>query len=144
MSVRLFEEINEMLIESSFECADSEVMSSLGENGYPDENTVCNVQSELLKAINKNREKRLKTVRSDFLSFESKVSNNASDISENMSDEAMISDIALVMSGNHNVPEGIMIAFREQSQSSKFDRNDIQKIWKDLYELELIKREDKE
>ena len=55
----------------------------------------------------------------------------------------MLGDIVQAMQGSEHVPNGLLIAFREQSANQAASEEDIKEIWESLYQLGLIEIKEK-
>lgn len=137
MSIKLLREINELFIEAEIERPDNEILSLLGFNGFPTLNQLSGLQNALSNAITLNRTKRLNQAKSEF-SKHIEDSNRQFISSRSLSMGNMLQDIVKAMQDTNKVPEGLLFAFREQSQNKEASEDDIREIWESFVRLGLI------
>lgn len=142
MSTALFQEVNNLIIEAIFEADEQETLSLIGTEGYPAAETITEIQAMLLRNIQANREKRLKQAKNDFARDKAGIAEKIMCRASSLSVENMLADIVKAMQNTEKVPEGILLAFREQSQNKENSEEDIREIWDSLARLGLIEDED--
>lgn len=135
MTLAFIKQINEYVIEATIEASDEEILACVGSDGYPSQQDIHQARAVITRAVKEQRQYRLSQQRADFQAYkqEQNVTQNAS---PNRSIPEMLSDIVAAMQNQNKVPEGIILAFREQGQGGSED--DIVEIWQNLVELGLI------
>lgn len=142
MSIQLLREMNELVIEADIERPDNEILSLLGLNGFPTFGQLSELQAALSNAITLNRAERLNRAKSEFSKhFEDSKRKFISSRSLSMMD--MLQDIVKAMQDPNKVPEGLLLAFREQSQNQEASEDDIREIWESFARLGLIDPDEK-
>ena len=142
MSIKLLREINELVIEADIERPDNEILSHLGLNGFPTLSQLSELQTALSNAITLNRNERLNRARSGF-SRHLEDSKRKFISSRSLSMADMLQDIVKAMQDPNKVPEGLLVAFREQSQNQEASEDDIREIWESYARLGLIAPDEK-
>ncbi|NIB39777.1 hypothetical protein HBA55_09290 [Pseudomaricurvus alkylphenolicus] len=135
MTLAFIKQINEYVIEATIEASDEEILACVGSDGYPSQQDIHQARAVITRAVKEQRQYRLSQQKAAFQAYkqEQKVSQN---VPPKRSIPEMLSDIVTAMQNQDKVPEGIVLAFREQGQDGSED--DIIEIWKNLVELGLI------
>ncbi len=142
MSIALFQEVNNLIAEATFEASEQETLSLIGMDGYPTAETITEIQKRLLNNIQANREKRLKQAKDDFARDKAGIAEKIMRRASTLTVDNMLSDIVKAIQNTEKVPEGILLAFREQSKNKENSEKDILEIWDSLARLGLIEDED--
>ena len=135
MTVAFIKQINEYVIDATTEASDEEILASVGSYGYPSQQDIHQAREMITHSVKEMQRYRLSQQRALFQSYrqEQKVVQNVP--SKRLISE-MLSDIVTAMQNQDKVPEGIILAFREQSQDGS--EEDIVEIWQNLVALGLI------
>lgn len=135
MTLAFIKQINEYVIDATIEASDEEILACIGGEGYPSQQDIHQARAVITQAVKEQRRYRLSQQRAAFQAYkqEQNVTQNAP---ANRSIPEMLSDIVAAMQNQDKVPEGIILAFREQGQGGSED--DIVEIWQNLVELGLI------
>lgn len=135
MTLAFIKQINEYVIDATIEASDEEILACVGSDGYPSQQDIHIAREMITQAVKEQRQYKLSQQRAAFQAYkkEQKVSQN---VPPKRSIPEMLSDIVAAMQNQDKVPEGIVLAFREQGQDGSED--DIIEIWKNLVELGLI------
>jgi len=135
MTLAFIKQINEYVIDATIEASDEEILSCVGSDGYPSQQDIHKAHEIIRQAVKEQRQNRLAQQKAAFQAYqqEQKVAKN---IPPKRSIPEMLSDIVAAMQSQDKVPEGIILAFREQGQDGSED--DITEIWRNLVELGLI------
>ena len=136
MSNALIAEINYLIAEGDIEQTDAEIFASLGKNGFPTLDEITKLQDLLNKHIISNRAKRLEAKKAAFKQHQVESSRKMRS-SKKVSIADMIQGIAQAIQ-NPKAPEGLIVAFREQSTNKATSEEDITEIWKSFVQLGLI------
>ena len=141
MTLAFIKQINEYVIDSIVEASDEEILACVGSDGYPSQQDIYLARTVITQAVKEQRQFRLSQQRAAFQEYkqEQKVAQNEP---PKRTIPEMLSDIVAVMQNQNKVPEGIILAFREQGQDGNDD--DIFEIWQNLVELGLIDSNDTE
>lgn len=139
MTLTFIKQINEYVIDATIEASDEEIMAYVGSDGYPSQQDIHIAREMITQAVKEQRQYRLSQQKAAFQVYkqEQKISQN---VTPKRSIPEMLSDIVAAMQNQDKVPEGIVLAFREQGQDGSED--DIVEIWKNLVELGLIDSND--
>ncbi len=124
MSINLLREINELVVEADIEQPDNEILSRLGLYGFPN-------RAQRLNQAKLEYRKRLDDSERKVIS------------SRSLSLADMLQDIVKAMHNPNKVPEGLLVAFREQSQNQEASEDDIREIWESFARLGLIATDEK-
>lgn len=135
MTLEFIKQINEYVIDATVEASDEEILASIGSDGYPSQQDIHQARMMITQAVREQRQYRLSQQKRAFQAYkqEQKVGQN---ISHKRTIPEMLSDVVAVMQNQDKVPEGLILAFREQGQDGSED--DIVEIWQNLVELGLI------
>jgi len=142
MNVSFFDEMNELIIESILEASDEEILASIGGEGLPTWNEVQQSHDFIQNSLQTKREERLEANKSKLLSFKSAREKLINKLKSSKKVDEMVGDIVNVIQNKEGVPDGVLIAFREQSKGGSDD--DIKDIWENLVRLGLIDIEEDE
>lgn len=142
MSLRLLQELNHLIIEGDIEQSDEDVLAQLGRNGFPSLSQLTALQASLSQAISYSRAERLASAKSAF--NQHLVDSKKAFLSfRNLSMSDMLQDIVQAMQNSEKVPDGLLMAFREQSQNQEASEDDIREIWESFVRLGLIDTDEK-
>lgn len=135
MTLAFIKQINEYVIEATMEASDEEILACIDSNGFPSHQDILKVSEMITLAVKEQRQSRLTQQKVAFQAYKQgqKTTRN---LSSGRSIPKMLSDIVGAMQNQNDLPQGITLAFREQSQDGSED--DIHKIWQSLVELGLI------
>lgn len=135
MTLAFIKQINEYVIDATLEASDEEILACVGSHGYPSQQDIHRARSVITQAIKEQRQYRLSQQRAAFQAYkqEQKATQN---LPPKRSIPEMLSDIVAAMQNQNKVPEGLILAFREQGQGGS--EGDIIEIWQNLVELGLI------
>ena len=134
MNLNFIKQINEYVIESILEASDADILSMIDSLDYPTSEDITTASQIIKPALKEDKRKRLERKKSEFYAYKEKNDSNLSALQRQVG--TMISDIVAAIQRNGDVPEGIIMAFRNQQTSASDE--DIAKIWQDLVELGLI------
>lgn len=142
MSINLLREINELVVEADIEQPDNEILSRLGLYGFPTLSQLSEIQTALSNAIIVNRAERLNQAK---LEYRKRLDDSERRVisSRSLSLADMLQDIVKAMHNPNKVPEGLLVAFREQSQNQEASEDDIREIWESFARLGLIATDEK-
>ena len=135
MTLAFIKQINEYVIEATIEASDEEILACVGSDGYPSQQDIYQARTVITQTIKEQRQLRLSQQREAFQAYKQE-QNVAQYAPPKRTIPEMLSDIVGAMQNQDKVPEGIILAFREQGQSGSED--DIFEIWQNLVELGLI------
>lgn len=135
MTLAFIKQINEYVIDVILEASDEEILACVGSDGYPSLQDIHQARAVITQAVKEQRQYRLSQQRAAFQAYkqEQKATQN---VPPKRSIPEMLSDIVAAMQNQNKVPEGLILAFREQGQDGS--ENDIVEIWQNLVELGLI------
>ena len=140
MNLGFIKQINEYVIESLLEANDDDILSMVDSPNHPTSEDIARASHLIQQAIQEDKRKRLEQKKAEFAAY--KISQEGA--SEELLQRpvaTMISNIVAAMQNNtHDIPEGILVAFREQQESASDE--DIALIWQSLVELGLIDPDD--
>ena len=135
MTLEFIKQINEYVIDTILEADDEEILASVGRAGYPTRHDVQQACTSITQAIREYRVNRLSQQQSLFEAHKQN-QKNVQSASKKKSISEMLSDIVSAIQNQDEVPEGIILAFREQGKEGS--EGDIATIWHNLVELDLI------
>ena len=135
MTLAFIKQINEYAIEATIEASDEEILACVDSDGYPSQQDIYQARTVITQTIKEQRQLRLSQQREAFQVYKQE-QNVAQDAPPKRTIPEMLSNIVVAMQNQDKVPEGIILAFREQGQSGSED--DIFEIWQNLVELGLI------
>ncbi|MEW7974777.1 MAG: hypothetical protein AB2821_14975 [Candidatus Thiodiazotropha endolucinida] len=135
MTLAFIKQLNEYVIEATIEASDEEILARIGNEGYPSQQDIHQARDLITQAVKEQRQNRLSQQRAAFEVYKQE-QNTTKNITAKRSVPEMLSEIVAAMQNKDKVPEGILLAFREQSQNGSED--DIANIWQNLVELGLI------
>ena len=136
MSIRFLQHINDLIIETDTD--ESEILALVGQDGFLTAQEIEDVKTFIQDAIADNRKARLDQVKADFIRNRAQASKKLADTKRDRSLSDMLGDIVKAMQNTDRVPEGILLAFREQSTNQAASEQDIRDIWESLLQLGLI------
>ncbi|WP_022954812.1 hypothetical protein [Leucothrix mucor] len=136
MTIAFIKQINEYVINATLEASDEAILASVGSDGYPSPQEVQQACAAITQTISQQRANRLSQEQSAFAEYK-KNQKNIQNAQQRRSIPEMLSDIVSTMQKqNKAVPDGIILAFREQGKGDS--EEDIIEIWQNLVELGLI------
>ncbi|TNE75241.1 MAG: hypothetical protein EP334_10675 [Gammaproteobacteria bacterium] len=135
MNLEFVKQINEYVIESLLEATDEDILSNVGSPNYPTSEDITTASQLIQQAIQEDKRKRLEQKKAEFAAY---------NISKEITSKVllrrpitnMIADIVAAMQNTNEIPEGVLVAFREQQEDASDE--DIALIWQNLVELGLI------
>lgn len=136
MNTLFFKQINELIIEADFE--DDNITASIGEEGFPTADEILQIKGFVSEAIDESRKLRLERIKASFNQNRENKSKKMTSVQVGRSLQEMLGDIVKAMQSPEQVPNGLLIAFREQSANQAASEEDIKEIWESLYQLGLI------
>lgn len=135
MSREFIKQINEYVIESLLDTSDDEILSMVDSPGYPTSEEIAVAAQLIQHSLKEEKRRRLEQKKAEFAAHKlHQVS--AFEALLRRSVGTMISDIVTAIQKTDAIPEGILLAFREQQENASDD--DIARIWQSLVELGLI------
>lgn len=135
MTLEFFKEINEYVIDATLEANDEEIFSTLGTTGYPKLEDVHRARSLISQAIRVQRQNLLAQKKAAFEAHKQEQGQSTL-MPTRRSISEMLSDIVSVMQNKDKVPEGLLLAFREQGSGGSDE--DVEGLWRSLVQLGLI------
>lgn len=140
MTLKFINKMNELIADSYLEMSDEEIRLLIHSPNGPAEHEISSIKNILDQQVKVSRAKQLASARKQFEDHRNVV-NDRTIRSADTSVDAMIKNIVDVLQNKSNsVPNGIVLAFRNQSKMS--DEKSIQEIWSDLVDLGLINPND--
>ncbi|MEW8294867.1 MAG: hypothetical protein AB2651_05000 [Candidatus Thiodiazotropha sp.] len=139
MTQKFLKQMNEYVIDAILATTDEEVLASIGRDGYPSQVAITRARKTITQALKEQRKHRLSQQRAAFQAHQ-QTQHIARSKAPQPSMSDMLSDIVAALQNKGNVPEGILLAFRAQSQGGS--EEDIVEIWQTLVELGLISPND--
>lgn len=135
MTLAFIKQINEYVIDATLEASEEEILASIGNSGYPSRQDIHQARATITQAVKEQRLYRLSQKKAAFQLYKQK-QKGVQNTPPKRTISEMLSDIVAAMQNKDKVPEGIILAFREQGQEGSED--DIVEIWQNLVELGLI------
>jgi len=139
MTLAFIKQINEYVIEAIIEASDEEILTCVSSDGYPSQQDIYQARTLITQTIKEQRQLRLSEQRAAFQTYKQE-QKFVQDEPPKRTISEMLSDIVSAMQNQDKVPEGVILAFREQGQGGS--ENDILEIWQNLVELGLIEPSD--
>ncbi len=136
MNTGFLKQINELIIEADFE--DNDITASIGKEGFPTIDEILRIKAFVSKAIDESRKLRFERIKASFNRNRENKSKKMTSVQASRSLQEMLGDIVKAMQNQEQVPNGLLIAFREQSANQAASKEDIKEIWESLYQLGLI------
>jgi len=141
MTVAFLKLVNEYVTDSLFEASEEEIKQFIGRPGFPAQEDLDLVHAHTLEAIRLARSKQLEQTRAEFsVSLKERDDKSSRVAKSKRTVSNMLADIVAAINDRDKVPEGLVIAFREQGKTGS--DSDIEKIWQDLVDLGLISPEE--
>lgn len=141
MSLEFIKRINEYISESVLEAEDQEILSCIDSPSYPSNRDIAKASKRIQIAIQDSKRRRLAEKKAAFAAHKAS-QQGTSKRAERRTASAMIADIAKALQNSDSVPEGILLAFREQQDNASDE--DIERIWQSLVDLGLIDPDEKD
>jgi hypothetical protein len=135
MTLAFIKQINEYVIDATLEASEEEILASIGDSGYPSRQDIHQARTTITQAVKEQRQYRLSQKKAAFQLYKQE-QKGVQNTPPKRTIPEMLSDIVAAMQNKDKVPEGIILAFREQGQEGSED--DIVEIWQNLVELGLI------
>lgn len=139
MNLELIKQINEYVIESLLEAEEQEILSCIDSPDYPSSQDIGEASQRIRSAIQESKRLRLAERKAAFAAHQANQA-DASEDSKRRTAAEMVADIAKALQKRDNVPEGLLLAFREQQDNATDE--DVARIWRDLVALGLIDPDD--
>jgi len=139
MSALFLKIMNEYIIGSIIESSDKEYSSNIGHDDYSSQEGINSARSFIHSAIKEKRQERLTRTKELYAQSRNPKNSILDNLSSRKTIQGMFSQVVSVMQDKERVPEGLLVAFREQGQNGS--EEDIRNIWKSLVELGLIDSE---
>lgn len=137
MTIAFLRAINEYFIDSVMEADRKDIEGAIGTSGYPTHLDIDRMSNYIADTVQSARTTQLIEKRKAFEFYKQTQEHRSTNIiGEPKSVRDMLSDIVTAISNPDSVPEGLLVAFREQSDGG--DDGDIRNIWQDLVKLGLI------
>jgi len=136
MTIKFLKQLNDDIIESIIESSDEEILSQIGKENYPTWDDITFAEQTVSEIINKKRIERLEKNKQKFSEFKNKNEKTLNSLISIKSIEELLADIVKGMQNKDKVPNGLLVAFREQSHDGNDDA--IREIWKSMVKLKLI------
>lgn len=133
MGLQFLEEIEELISEATIDVDAEEILDEIKPDDHVLQEQMQRIDAVLESCVKESRERRLLENRHAF--EQSKLLKAATLRSSRAKKTVgeMIADIAHIMGSGRNIPQGLIVEFRELSQGGSDD--DIQQIWENLAEL---------
>lgn len=139
MKLAFIKQINEYVIDATMEASDEEILATIGDSEHPSQDDIHQARMLITLAVKEQRQYRFFKKKAGFQAYKQE-QKSVHNIPAKRSIPEMLSDIVGAMQNQDKVPEGIILAFREQGPNGSDD--DIKEIWQNLVELGLIDSND--
>ena len=136
MNLEFIKQINEYVIEAILETDDHESLALIDQTNWPSKIDINNAKAVISQKIAARQKQILIQKRAEFQAYKIVKKNFQETQKPNRTVTEMLSDIVKSMQNKDTLPEGLLMAFREQGQGGSDD--DIKKIWKKLVDLGVI------
>lgn len=128
--------LNELIIQSTLEASDEEMSSLIDSPHSISYKNITAIRNDINVQIKKYRDLRLEKLKQDFMESQRQEKRSVEKAAANLTIDSMLKSIAAVMTRSEGLPEGLLLAFREQS--GQVGDEAIIEAWKNLVELGLI------
>lgn len=128
--------LNELIIQSTLEESDEEISSLIDSPHGISYEKIAVIGNDINVQIKKYRDARLKKLKQHFMESQSQQQSSVEKAAAKLTIDSMLKSIAAVMNRSDELPEGLLLAFREQS--GQVGDEAIIEAWKNLVELGLI------
>jgi hypothetical protein len=128
--------LNELIIQSTLEASDEEISSLIDSPHGISYEKIAVIGNDINVQIKKYRDARLKKLKQNFMESQSQQQSSVEKAAAKLTIDSMLKSIAAVMNRSDELPEGLLLAFREQS--GQVGDEAIIEAWKNLVELGLI------
>lgn len=128
--------LNELIIQSTMEAGDEEVSSLIDSPHGISYEKITAIRNNINFQIKKYRDTRLEKLKQDFIESQRQQLLSVEKAAANVTIDSMLRSIAAVINRSEDLPEGLLLAFREQS--GQVGDEAIIEAWKNLVELGLI------
>ncbi|AXS84540.1 hypothetical protein [Marinobacter sp. Arc7-DN-1] len=139
MNFELIKQINEYVTESLLEAEEQEILSCIDSPDYPSSQDISEASQLIQSAIQESKRRRLAERQAAFAAHQASHA-DSSEGSRRRTASEMVADIAKALQNRDNVPQGLLLAFREQQNNATDE--DVARIWRDLVALGLIEPDD--
>ena len=136
MNLEFIKQVNEYVIEAILDTNDHETLALIDQTNWPSQIDVDNAKAVISQKIATRQKQILTQKRAEFQAYKIDKKNFQETQKPNRTVTEMLSDIVKSMQNKDTLPEGLLMAFREQGQGGSDD--DIKKIWKKLVDLGVI------
>ena len=128
--------LNELIIQSTLEASDDEISLLIDSPGGILFEKIRSICTGIDAQVKKYRDDRLIKQKQDFIAWQGQQRDSIEKAISKINIDDMLKDIVAVMTRPDKVPEGLLLAFREQSGT--ISDEGIFETWKNLVELGLI------
>lgn len=128
--------LNELIIQSTLEASDEETSSLIDSPYGISYEKITAIRNDINVQIKKYRDVRLEKLKKDFMESQRQQKISIEKAAANLTIDSMLKSIAAVMTHSEGLPEGLLLAFREQN--GQVGDEAIIEAWKNLVELGLI------
>jgi len=136
MTLAFTEFVSALIQENIIESPDDEIIRNLNKDGFPTSEHIEQARTIIHSVIANSRKNRLQSKKQEFIDWKDSRIKSVQNNIQNVDD--MVSQIVSAMTSRpDNIPERLLIAFRNQDQNNTTDE-DIQSLWNDLVSLGLI------
>lgn len=134
--------LNELIIQSTLDASDDDISLLIDSPSGISSEKIKNICDRISAKVKKYRDDRLIKQRQDFFAWQRQQKDFVEKAASKINIGDMLKDIVAVMTQPEKVPEGLLLAFREQS--GKISDEGIIETWKNLVALGLIDPDDTE
>lgn len=134
--------LNELIIQSTLEATEEDISLLIDSPNGISREQISAIRNNINDQIKDYRDARLRKQREEFMASRNQQQRSLQKAAANVSIDSMLKGIAAVMSRPGGVPEGLLLAFREQS--GKVGDEAIIEAWNNLVELGIIDPNDTE
>lgn len=128
--------LNELIIQSTLEASDEETSSLINSPHGISYEKITAIRKDINVQIKKYRDARLEQLKQEFMESQRQQQSSVEKAAANVTIDSMLRSIAAVMNRSESLPEGLLLAFREQN--GQVGDEAIIEAWKNLVELGLI------
>jgi hypothetical protein len=136
MNLEFIKQVNEYVIEAILETDDHETLALIDQTNWPSQIDLNNAKAVISQKLATRQKQILAQNKAEFQAYKKDKNNFLEMQKSSRTVTEMLSDIVKSMQNKDTVPEGILMAFRDQGQAGSDD--DIKRIWKALVELGVI------
>lgn len=128
--------LNELIIQSTLEASDDEISLLIDSPSGISSEKIISMCDHIHTQVKEYRDDRLIKQKQDFIAWQRQQQDSIEKSVSKINIGDMLKDIVAVMTRSDKVPEGLLLAFREQSGT--ISDEGIIETWKNLVELGLI------